>query len=904
MSDRPTTIETAGDDRTRREADDHLTRRESDDGLTRREQTDGRTRREVPPTAGQPQRLTRRLSLPSRVTARYEYERDLHTSGGEADIALLKDRASDRLVIFKSYRPGVTPDPLTMAALQGADHRHVVELIDYNDDADGTWELQEYCELGALGTWVAERGGRLDQTTLTTVVRELTPALEYLHGLDSAIAHRDLKPANVLVRRAEPLDLVLADFGLAKTQEAFTHLTTVAKGTWHYAAPEVHTRESSTRSDWFSLGAMVYEFAVGRKLFSMADGSPVNEDEARVRCMNRQYSTELVEDPRWRLLTDGLLTWERAHRWGAPQVNEWLAGGSPAVHTPAGRQHGSVQPSYRPAWSPVLVSSPAELADQLRQNWHAAAEELAGRPAPAMVRFLRDVGGMEAALSTLDSAESPEAKLLHLQVILDPGGPIQFSGAALDDETIRRRLQRGMAGDDAALDWLEAMAETGVLTALSQVSGTPTAAAADFRLATWRRQRDETLRGVPGKLAGAGRQVFRAYLPNLVAVALGSADRPAIVEKARQLAVSDVGQDAWARGVVERIRGAADEDLGVLVVGAAVLTQVVEERAAEAARQRAADQERERLAREAAEERARHEAEARTRRRATALADRRQVRRKRLRSQAATRLVLSTVYALILGLTAWASRGAPASPGAVLSVTSLLAVCVLPVAVTLVFDWFAFSSGSDLPARDPAGPVRSLAGYCGLLLGFGPVLSLVANQTGARRWMHWGDPFTIGPFVTYDVLARVPMTFAAAWIAGGLISLIVGNGSALNSNRGAGRLLERLRPLTWLGLISAASVFLLYNIPQLTRWLSRSLGVPQVVPQWNPGGIWSNPGALIIVGVLAATLHAVAAPLSRRSIPLGVGAGLAGCALAVLTLLINPTNIVTWILDWAIRLAS
>ena len=181
----------------------------------------------------------RRLNLPAAVTADYEYLCD-RSSGGEADIALLRDRRSGEEVILKYYKTGITPDPMAMLMLSQADPAHVVRLIDFHDEADGTWEIQEYCPTGSLREWAARRGGRLDTATLRRVLEEITGALTYLHGLGSGIAHRDLKPANILVRTEDPLDLVLADFGLAKAQQAVTHLTSTIKGTWHYAAPEVH----------------------------------------------------------------------------------------------------------------------------------------------------------------------------------------------------------------------------------------------------------------------------------------------------------------------------------------------------------------------------------------------------------------------------------------------------------------------------------------------------------------------------------------------------------------------------------------------------------------------------------------------------------------------------------------
>lgn len=500
----------------------------SADRPTRREDPgQGDAKREASAQAAAPDRGARRLNLPASITSEYDYLHDLPAWGGEADIALLQAKASGQRVIFKYYKTGLGPDPKAMLALRGADPAHVVRLIDFHDGPEGTWEVQEYCEPGSLRTWVAARGGRLGTEVLEAVVREIGQALSYLHGLGSGIAHRDLKPGNVLVRAQSPLDLVLADFGIAKAQQHLTQLTTTVKGTWQYAAPEVHLRESSAKSDWFSLGAMVYEFYTGRRLFTLPDGTEAGEQDARARCLAGKYSTELIDDPRWRLLADGLLTWERQHRWGAAQVRAWLHGHSPPVHVshthaePRGSGVGrSRSPGYRPNWSPSLVHTPVELAEELRRHWDDAAAELTGRPDAKMIRFLEGLSGMAEAVRIVESAEAPGPKIVRLQAVLDPDGPIHYDGAPLDRATVARRARAAATGDENALGWLHAMLKERVLTAYAEVTGSRQAARMDYLLGRWRDQAEAVTRSLPPGYQNLARQAFRDALPELFAVAL------------------------------------------------------------------------------------------------------------------------------------------------------------------------------------------------------------------------------------------------------------------------------------------------------------------------------------------------------------------------------------------------
>jgi eukaryotic-like serine/threonine-protein kinase len=99
-------------------------------------------------------------------------------------------------------------------------------------------------------------------------------------GLDKAhrrgILHRDLKPGNVMLTKS---GAKLLDFGLAKATQPVANNTTVSAtlsttdqktlvGTFPYMSPEQVKGESlETRSDIFSLGAVLYEMVTGRRAF-------------------------------------------------------------------------------------------------------------------------------------------------------------------------------------------------------------------------------------------------------------------------------------------------------------------------------------------------------------------------------------------------------------------------------------------------------------------------------------------------------------------------------------------------------------------------------------------------------------------------------------------------------------
>jgi calcium/calmodulin-dependent protein kinase I len=92
----------------------------------------------------------------------------------------------------------------------------------------------------------------------------LTHATEVL--TDSAI---DLKPENLLYQtRSADSQLVLADFGIAKTLETPTEVLTSMAGSFGYAAPEVMLKRGHGKAvDIWSLGVITYTLLCGYSPF-------------------------------------------------------------------------------------------------------------------------------------------------------------------------------------------------------------------------------------------------------------------------------------------------------------------------------------------------------------------------------------------------------------------------------------------------------------------------------------------------------------------------------------------------------------------------------------------------------------------------------------------------------------
>jgi len=105
------------------------------------------------------------------------------------------------------------------------------------------------------------RAGVVDEPALRRALRELVDGVRAIHRAGKL--HRDLKPSNVLVCSGR---VVILDFGLARPLAATARSTELGgAGTPAYMAPEqIDAGGGTAASDWYAVGAMLYEALAGR----------------------------------------------------------------------------------------------------------------------------------------------------------------------------------------------------------------------------------------------------------------------------------------------------------------------------------------------------------------------------------------------------------------------------------------------------------------------------------------------------------------------------------------------------------------------------------------------------------------------------------------------------------------
>jgi formylglycine-generating enzyme required for sulfatase activity len=195
--------------------------------------------------------------------------------GGMSAVYRAYDPNLRRPVAIKLIHSHLSADPefigrfeAEAAAVAQLRHPNIVQVFDFNHDADVYYMVMEYLpgeslqdRLKALSA--AEQ--RFPVTTTATIIATVADAVAYAH--ERGTIHRDLKPANVmLMPQGQP---VLTDFGVAKILGGQRHTATGAViGTPAYMAPEqVRGEQLDGRADIYSLGIMLYEMAAGKPPF-------------------------------------------------------------------------------------------------------------------------------------------------------------------------------------------------------------------------------------------------------------------------------------------------------------------------------------------------------------------------------------------------------------------------------------------------------------------------------------------------------------------------------------------------------------------------------------------------------------------------------------------------------------
>lgn len=218
------------------------------------------------------------------LLGRYELRR-LLGKGGMGWVYLARDIGTGQAVAIKALRPELAGNVRARAyfineARHMGEMRHpnILPVLAYEESDEGAYLVMPFVAGGNLGEAIRRRGPLGDEEVLG-YARQLAGALLYAH--QRGIIHRDIKPSNVLA--GEGGQVLLSDFGLARTlwNDALTQAGQLQReGTPQYLSPlAAQGHQEDTRSDIYSMGALLYELLSGRPPY---EGKTAEEVIARI----------------------------------------------------------------------------------------------------------------------------------------------------------------------------------------------------------------------------------------------------------------------------------------------------------------------------------------------------------------------------------------------------------------------------------------------------------------------------------------------------------------------------------------------------------------------------------------------------------------------------------------------
>ncbi len=208
--------------------------------------------------------------------------------GAMGEVYRARDTRLDRTVAIKVLPESLANDPDRLQrfeqearVLSTLNHPNLLAIYDVGVQGGTHYLVSEFLEGQTLREEMET--GSLPQRKVSDYALKIANGLAAAH--EKGIVHRDLKPENIFVTRDDRVKIL--DFGLAKlsqevgslnasnatlTSPALTAAGTVM-GTVGYMSPEqVRGQVVDSRSDIFSLGAILYEMATGKRAFKGDSG--------------------------------------------------------------------------------------------------------------------------------------------------------------------------------------------------------------------------------------------------------------------------------------------------------------------------------------------------------------------------------------------------------------------------------------------------------------------------------------------------------------------------------------------------------------------------------------------------------------------------------------------------------
>ncbi len=204
--------------------------------------------------------------------SRYQIIKAL-SSGGFGYTYIAEDLQCKRQCVVKKLQP-ITTEPRFLEqarrlfrkeaeTLKKLHHPQIPEFIDYFEDGEDFYLVQEYVKGQTLAAKFASKSG-WEEREVIELLEDILGILKHIHN--QGIIHRDLKPENFICREQDNR-LVLIDFGTVKefdVEKSQLITNTIAVGTRGYMPIELLKGKPHKSSDLYALGVIAIQALTGK----------------------------------------------------------------------------------------------------------------------------------------------------------------------------------------------------------------------------------------------------------------------------------------------------------------------------------------------------------------------------------------------------------------------------------------------------------------------------------------------------------------------------------------------------------------------------------------------------------------------------------------------------------------
>ncbi|KRC85885.1 protein kinase [Achromobacter sp. Root83] len=233
-------------------------------------------------------------------------------ASSRSHVYLARDIASGDTVVIKIPSLDLRHDPAYLERLlteewiaRRIDSRHVVRAWPRTRQRRTLYTVSEYIEGRTLTQWMAANP-RPDLEPAIEIIEQIARGLQAFHRLE--IVHQDLRPDNIIITpdgTAKIIDLGSTRAAGIQEQAQADGEPMPVLGTAQYAAPEYFLGEEGTsRSDIYSLAAMLYQMLSGRLPY----GAEAARARSRAAQMRLNYVSVLDRDREIPVWIDSVLS--------------------------------------------------------------------------------------------------------------------------------------------------------------------------------------------------------------------------------------------------------------------------------------------------------------------------------------------------------------------------------------------------------------------------------------------------------------------------------------------------------------------------------------------------------------------------------------------------------------------